>query len=44
MTDTDDAYLVLPEALSRIAGYYHFTKRMVDYSKVTPTPNVPILI
>ena len=43
MTDTDDAYLVLPESRSRIARYYYFTNRMIYYSKGTSTPNVPIL-
>ena len=43
MTDIDAAYLVLPEAHSCIAGYYYFTKIMLDYSKVTPTTNGPIL-
>ena len=43
MTDTDATYLVLPEARSRIAGYYYFTNRMLDYSKGTPTTNFPIL-
>ena len=43
ITDTDAAYLVLPEARIRISGYYYFTNRMLDYSRVTPTPNVPIL-
>ena len=44
MTDTDSNYPVLPEACSRISGYYYFTNRMLDYSKDTPTPNDPILI
>ena len=43
MTDTDATYLVLPEARSRIAGYYYFTNRMLDYSKGNPTTNFPIL-
>ena len=43
MTDTDSNYPVLPEACSRISGYYYFTKSMLDYSKDTPTPNGPIL-
>ena len=42
--DTDADYLVFPESLSRITGYYYFTNRMIDSSKGTPTPNVPILI
>ena len=43
MTGTYSAYLDLPEARSHIAGYYYFTNRMLNYSKSTPTPNVPIL-
>ena len=43
MTDTYATYLVLAEARSRIAGYYYFKNRMLDYSKGTPTSNVPIL-
>ena len=43
MTDTDAVYLVLPESLSRIAGYYYFTNHMLDYYKGNPTPNGPIL-
>ena len=43
MTDIDATYLVLPEARSRIVGYYYFTNRILDYSKVTPTLNDPIL-
>ena len=43
MTDTDAAYLVLPEDRSRIAGYYYFTNPMLSYYKGTPTPNGPIL-
>ena len=44
MTDTDAAYHVLPAARSSISGHYYFTNHMVDYSKVNPPPNVPILI
>ena len=43
MTDTDSAYLVLPEARYRIAGYHYFTNRILDYSKGSPTTNGPIL-
>ena len=43
ITDTDAAYIVLPEDRSRIAGYYYFTNCMLNYSKGTPTPNVHIL-
>ena len=41
--DTYAAYIVLPKARGRISCQYYFTKRMLDYSKVTPTPNGPIL-
>ena len=37
MTDTDAAYLVLPESRSRIAVHYYFTNRMLEYSKGNPT-------
>ena len=43
MTGTDADYLVLPSDSSRITGHYYLTNRMLDYSKVTPTPNVTIL-
>ena len=43
ITNTDSAYLVLPEAHSRIAGYYYFKNRMLDYYKGNLTPNGPIL-
>ena len=43
-TDTDAVYLVIPEYHSRISGYYYFTNRMIDYYKVTTTPNRTILI
>ena len=43
MTDIDAAYLVLPECLSHIVGYYYFTNRMLDYYKVNPTPKGPTL-
>ena len=39
MTDTDDAYLVLPAACSCIAGHYYYTNHMSDYSKGNPTTN-----
>ena len=44
MTYTDAAYFVLPTSISRVAGNYYFTNRMLDYYKVTSTPNGPILI
>ena len=43
MTDTYSAHLILPESRSRIAGYYYFKNRMLDYSKGNPTTNRPIL-
>ena len=43
ITDTDSAYLVLPEYHSCITGYYYFTNRMLDYYKGTLTPNETIL-
>ena len=43
MTDIDTAYLVLSASLSIIAGHFYFTNHMLDYSKVTPAPNGPIL-
>ena len=41
--DINAAYLIIPASLSRIAGQYYFTKRVIDYSEVNPTPNGPIL-
>ena len=43
MTDTYATYLALPESHSFIAGYYYFTKCMLNYSKGNPNPNVTIL-
>ena len=43
MTDTDSTYLILTEFRSCIDGHYYFTKRMLNYSKDTPTLNIPIL-
>ena len=43
MTDTDADYFILPASRSLISGHYYFTKHMLDYSKVTPTTNGPIL-
>ena len=43
MTDTDDAYLVIDMACSLISGHYYVTNRIINYSKVAPTPNDPIL-
>ena len=44
ITDTDDAYLVLPASHSHIAGNYYFKNHLIDYSKGNPNPNGPILI
>ena len=43
MTDTYEAYLVLPYSHIRIAGQYCLTNCMIDHSKGTHTPNGPIL-
>ena len=43
ITDTNAAYIVLPYAHSLIVDHYYLNDRMLDYSKVTPTPNGLIL-
>ena len=42
--DTDAAYLVLPRARSRYAGFYYLSDKMSDYAKGTPMPNGAILV
>ena len=42
--DTDAAYLVLPRARSRYAGFYYLSDKMSDYTKGTPMPNGAILV
>ena len=43
--ETDAAYLVLPNAKSRIAGYYYLsTQPLPDPARPNPKPNGPILI
>ena len=43
MTDTESSYIFLLESHICIAGYYHFTNRILYYYKGTPTPNGSIL-
>ena len=43
-TDTDAAYLVLPRARSRYAGFYYLSDKMSDYATGTPMPNGAILV
>ena len=42
--DTDAAYLVLPPARSRYAGYFYLSDRLLDYSQNTPMPNGAVLV
>ena len=42
MTDTDDAYLIIPTYRSRITGHYPFINFILDYYKGTLNPNCPI--
>ena len=42
--DPDAAYLVLPKARSRYAGYFYLSDRMYDYVHGTPMPNGAILV
>ena len=42
MTDTDDAYLILPTSCIRILGHCPFINCILDYSKGNPNPNFPI--
>ena len=42
--DTDAAYLVLPQARSRYAGFYYLSDNMSDYAKGTPMRNGDILV
>ena len=39
LSDTDSAYLVLPGATSRIAGYYFLAQHPPEYGVPTPTIN-----
>ena len=43
MAYTDADYLVFHASRNRITRNYYFTKHMLDYSKIIPTQNVPIL-
>jgi len=40
--DTDAAYLVLPNARSRVAGHYFLSNRPPQIGNLKPTPNGPI--